>query len=409
MDAVVLCALVHHVCITGNVPVREFLDWLRSLDAALVIEFPDRADPMVQRLLSGKREGSNPDYQKALFERALEERFAIERSVPVSETDALRGPPAGVSARSPGALHLGGLWALAFAQPLFDLLGRNAEFFARGSTAGDILLLAFGYALPPLIGAGVVWGAGRSGGARMGVMLTLVALIVAGFLLPPAGTPGGPRRMPLALSPAPARRPVRRASGVRSFATVSPAPLIVLVLFLVVSPVRGLLFPSAAGGAVAGPSRSTVPIVHVVLDELPQATLGDANGRIDAELFPNFARLAGSPPGIATPRRSTTPPRRRSPRSSPANSRGRARCRPRGTIRSLFTLFERSHELTVIEPITACAPRASATTSGRGRWTGCAIARVRPGGSRRSTCCCRPTCARASAHRPGLGGFEAGR
>jgi SAM-dependent methyltransferase len=86
----VLClAIVHHVCITGNVPVREFLDWLRSLDAALVIEFPDRADPMVQRLLSGKREGSNPDYKKALFERALEERFAIERSVPVSETRTL--------------------------------------------------------------------------------------------------------------------------------------------------------------------------------------------------------------------------------------------------------------------------------------------------------------------------------
>ena len=86
----VLClAIVHHVCITGNVPVREFLDWLRSLDAALVIEFPDRADPMVQRLLSGKREGSNPDYEKALFERALEERFAIERSVPVSETRTL--------------------------------------------------------------------------------------------------------------------------------------------------------------------------------------------------------------------------------------------------------------------------------------------------------------------------------
>ena len=85
-----LClAIVHHVCITGNVPVREFLDWLRSLDAALVIEFPDRADPMVQRLLSGKREGSNPDYQKALFERALEERFAIEHRMPVSKTRTL--------------------------------------------------------------------------------------------------------------------------------------------------------------------------------------------------------------------------------------------------------------------------------------------------------------------------------
>ena len=85
-----LClAVVHHVCITGNVPVREFVDWLGSLGTALVIEFPDRADPMVQRLLSGKRDGSNPDYEKAAFERALEERFAIERSSPVSETRTL--------------------------------------------------------------------------------------------------------------------------------------------------------------------------------------------------------------------------------------------------------------------------------------------------------------------------------
>jgi hypothetical protein len=85
-----LClAVVHHVCITGNVPVREFVDWLGSLGTALVIEFPDRADPMVQRLLSGKRDGSNPDYEKAAFDRALEERFAIERSAPVSETRTL--------------------------------------------------------------------------------------------------------------------------------------------------------------------------------------------------------------------------------------------------------------------------------------------------------------------------------
>jgi hypothetical protein len=85
-----LClAVVHHVCITGNVPVREFLDWLRSLDTALVIEFPDRADPMVQRLLSGKREGSNPDYDKAVFEQALAARFTIDHSAPVSETRTL--------------------------------------------------------------------------------------------------------------------------------------------------------------------------------------------------------------------------------------------------------------------------------------------------------------------------------
>jgi len=86
----VLClAVVHHVCITGNVPLRELLDWLRSLDAALVIEFPDRSDPMVQRLLGGKREGSNPDYETAAFERALHETFTVDRTERVSETRML--------------------------------------------------------------------------------------------------------------------------------------------------------------------------------------------------------------------------------------------------------------------------------------------------------------------------------
>jgi SAM-dependent methyltransferase len=79
-DLVLALALVHHVAITGNVPVAEFLDWLRSLDCALVIEFPDRDDPMVRRLLSGKTERANPDYDRERFERALAERFEVERS-----------------------------------------------------------------------------------------------------------------------------------------------------------------------------------------------------------------------------------------------------------------------------------------------------------------------------------------
>jgi hypothetical protein len=44
-----------------------------------VIEFPTREDPMVRRLLSGKREGSNADYELETFERLLGERFEIAR------------------------------------------------------------------------------------------------------------------------------------------------------------------------------------------------------------------------------------------------------------------------------------------------------------------------------------------
>lgn len=79
-DLVLALALIHHVVITGNVPVRDFLDWLRSLDSALVIEFPDREDAMVQRLLAGKTDKANPDYERETFERALGERFEVERT-----------------------------------------------------------------------------------------------------------------------------------------------------------------------------------------------------------------------------------------------------------------------------------------------------------------------------------------
>jgi hypothetical protein len=79
-DLALCLALIHHVVITGNVPVRVFLAWLRSLECALVIEFPERDDPMVQKLLSGKTDKANPDYERETFERALAERFEVERT-----------------------------------------------------------------------------------------------------------------------------------------------------------------------------------------------------------------------------------------------------------------------------------------------------------------------------------------
>jgi SAM-dependent methyltransferase len=79
-DLVLALALVHHVAISANVPVKEFVDWLASLGAALVIEFPTREDPMVKKLLAPKREGLHPDYELGFFERTLNEAFEVERS-----------------------------------------------------------------------------------------------------------------------------------------------------------------------------------------------------------------------------------------------------------------------------------------------------------------------------------------
>jgi hypothetical protein len=78
-DLTLCLALVHHVSLSGNVPVRAFLDFLADLGTEVVIEFPTRDDPMVKRLLGRKAPGANPDYETEGFERALAERWQIAR------------------------------------------------------------------------------------------------------------------------------------------------------------------------------------------------------------------------------------------------------------------------------------------------------------------------------------------
>jgi sulfatase-like protein len=264
------------------------------------------------------------------------------------------------------ALHLGGLWALAFAQPLFALLGRSAEFFvARGNTTGDILLLALGYALlPPLVGALVVWALGRVRPVLgRAALLALLAVLVAALFLPALGDllSGSSLAIPLALVVGAAAAALyRRRAGVRTLVGVlGAAPLVVLVLFLVLSPVHELVFPTESSGAVAGPSRSSTPIVQIVLDELAVSTIDSGNGRIDAALFPNLARLART----ATWYREATTVDGFTPSAVPAlltGSRPAPGALPTAADHphNLFTLFARSHDLLVVEPITDLCPAA---------------------------------------------------
>jgi hypothetical protein len=78
-DVALCLAVVHHLAISGNLPLREVVAWMRSLDAVVVVEFPPRTDPMVARLLSGKGPDANPDYDLETFESLLSERFSIGR------------------------------------------------------------------------------------------------------------------------------------------------------------------------------------------------------------------------------------------------------------------------------------------------------------------------------------------
>ena len=75
-DLVFVLALIHHTRIGANIPNALFLDWLRSLDAEVVIEFVTRQDEMVVKLLTNKTE-QYADYTLAQFVAECEARFTI--------------------------------------------------------------------------------------------------------------------------------------------------------------------------------------------------------------------------------------------------------------------------------------------------------------------------------------------
>jgi hypothetical protein len=189
-------------------------------------------------------------------------------------------------------LHLLVLWSFAVAQPLFDLLGKNAEFFAaRGSTRWD----AVGFALvllfvPPALLLGLEWVAGP---ARRWVHAVLVAGLLALFVLGAIRDAGGPGRLLLLVAAtagaAGAWLYVRHGAARMALTVLAPAPLLFLALFLFNSDVSRL---SVASDAHAAAERPRAPVVLVVFDELPLNSLLDARGRIDGTRFPAFARFA---------------------------------------------------------------------------------------------------------------------
>ncbi|MCB1307868.1 MAG: class I SAM-dependent methyltransferase [Leptospiraceae bacterium] len=83
-DMVLALALVHHIVISGNIPLGEFLDWLSEIGCALVIEFPTRADEMVRSLLRNKADQYS-DYSLENFESLLTQRFTIRNRLELKD------------------------------------------------------------------------------------------------------------------------------------------------------------------------------------------------------------------------------------------------------------------------------------------------------------------------------------
>jgi SAM-dependent methyltransferase len=82
-DLILALALIHHVVISANIPLAEFIDWLASIGSNLVVEFVTKADPMVKILLKNKDDQYH-DYELDNFERTLASRFTIVKQSALS-------------------------------------------------------------------------------------------------------------------------------------------------------------------------------------------------------------------------------------------------------------------------------------------------------------------------------------
>ena len=84
-DIVQALALVHHLAISRNVPLRLVLGLFADLAAWAVVEFVPKDDAMVRRLLASRRDVF-PDYTVDGFRAAANERFEIVNEAPIQDS-----------------------------------------------------------------------------------------------------------------------------------------------------------------------------------------------------------------------------------------------------------------------------------------------------------------------------------
>ncbi len=195
--------------------------------------------------------------------------------------------------------ELVGVFGLAVAQPTFDLLGKNAGLFVAWNATVPralalVVLVILGPALAALavemlVGAGIP----RARPAAHAVMLALgIGVIVAEAVK--HATELGPVSLYVlgAIGAVVAFGLVAKLPVLRTWlGYLSIAPIGFAALLLFASPASTVVFdsqPAAAAVTVAHPHR----VVMIVMDEFPLTSLLDGKGNIDAQLYPNFAKLA---------------------------------------------------------------------------------------------------------------------
>lgn len=275
------------------------------------------------------------------------------------------GLPTHPLALSRAALHVFGLWGFWVAQPLYDLVSRNPAFLvAHGAELSTELFFALSLSV---VGPGIlvlpIGIAARMGriagwcvyGAVVGALFAVMALILL-HRVDPLG-PVFLAAVALAVGTLGALASLRSQGWARVLSALSLAGLVFPLLFLARSPLW-------EGSGVDGlPEVETIgsstPVVLLVLDEFPLASLLDSAGNIDRARYPNLADFAAESLWFqeATAVASDTSI------AVPAILTGRYPHEPlpptwRQQPENLFTLLRRGGRLEVFEEITRLCPKA---------------------------------------------------
>jgi hypothetical protein len=305
--------------------------------------------------------------------RALGRRFT--RRSRAGEAQAGAGPqtagPGRLRWRQEGRrfVEIFALAGFAVAQPVLGSFGDSPETFVSVK-ASATTIVAFGLAVV-LVPALALWAIGAatslvSARVRRLAQATTVGLLVALFVswstrqlllgsdvVALAAAAGGGVATALAYE---------RFTAARLYLVfASAAPVAFLALFLASSPVTNLVFvpepePTPAVGTASTNTPAQPSVVMVVLDELPTMSLLDSRNRVDAELFPNFARFADD----ATFYRNNTTVATFTVVAMPGILTGRIPAEAAAVrddyVENLFTLLSDTHDLNVVEPLTSLCP-----------------------------------------------------
>jgi len=258
------------------------------------------------------------------------------------------------------------LWSFSVSHPLYDTFGRSPEFFVahradRSSLALAMVMLSF---VPPVL----LW-LTEAIGRRISPLLeraacwtftTVLAAPAAIQFLRLFGIPGtGEVALALVVGVLIAAALVRTDAGRIAAAALASLAIISPAVFLFNFNLSLILDARVGLNEQSWRAANGTPVILLVFDQLPTASLLDDNRNLDAVRWPELARLAG----MSTWYRNATSVSTETVYSVPSLLSG---AYPSHGLpptlaahpQNLFTLLEETYSIHAVESLTALAPRA---------------------------------------------------